>query len=225
MKQFFMLLLFAIGFQLSAQTHHIGLNFGVNQLLSIDEGPPFGNNNPWEARIGFANDLSYHFSTKRGFTYGLNMNALFPRFIHENRSELIGEGNELITADRVSIHTYLSLCLNLGYKWDLGPRYSLHFSLGSGLMYNQRQKSYFRNDMEIKRVNTYELKEENTSYQIQIGLEQSYTLKRGRNFRLNLVGSIRAAQIFDYMKLSEQINRILPQAYLGVELELGRRRR
>ena len=57
MKQFFMLLLFAIGFQLSAQTHHIGLNFGVNQLLSIDEGPPFGDNSPWESTLGIGMDF------------------------------------------------------------------------------------------------------------------------------------------------------------------------
>ena len=59
MKPILILLLVAFGFQLSAQTHQIGLNCGVNQLLSIDEGPPFGGGSPWESKLGFGFDLSY----------------------------------------------------------------------------------------------------------------------------------------------------------------------
>jgi len=224
MKQVLMLLTFAFGFQLNAQTHHIGLNFGVNQLLSIDEGPPFGDNSPWESTLGIGYELSYHYVFRNGLSVGLDIGYISPNFKDYEGSTFIEQLNEEVVADRVLILSYISYDALVAYKWDLSSRYSIQVNTGPSIYYEDREKSYVEGFEETLIIRDFEYAEKRFNYGVSLGLKQSYTVYQDWNYRINLTATLRNSYIFDYLHRNNSIDRILPQAYLGVELELGRRR-
>ena len=60
-------------------------------------------------------------------------------------------------------------------------------------------------------------------YSVKLIVKQSYTVYQEWNYRINLTATLRNTYILDYLHIKNSIDRILPQVYLGVELELGRR--
>ncbi len=225
MKQFFVLLTFAFGFQLAAQTHHIGLSFGVNQLLSIDEGPPFGDNSPWESKLGFGANLNYQYAFSNNLIIGFGYSYLGPRFIDPDGSTLILGLNSRVTIDELLFHYYQSFGLELGYKGQLSQRYSIQFSTGPSFIYHDKQRSYAEGYKETTYVSDFDFSKDRIYYGINLSIKQSYTIYQEWNYRINFTATLRNTYIFDYLQFKNSIDRILPQAYLGVELELGRRRR
>ena len=225
MKQFFVLLTFAFGFQLAAQTHHIGLNFGVNQLLSIDEGPPFGDNSPWESTLGIGYGFSYQYAFKNKITIGLGFSKMHMRFIEPNVSKFIEELNEDVLADEFLILYSLNYNLSLGYQWNFTKRHSFQVSGGPNILYDDKQKSYLEGYEQTLFTNDFDFSKDQIYYGVNLSIKQSYTVYQDWNYRINLNATLRNTYIFDYLHRNNSIDRILPQAYLGVELELGRRRR
>ena len=220
-----MLLTFAFAFQLSAQTHHIGLNFGVNQLLSIDEGPPFGKGSPWSADLGYGMDLSYYYVFNNGLSIGANLSVLDLRFQNEDQKVLLEDENVLVQGTEVLKHYYLNPGFQIGYYWQPTARFGLHFATGLSRSYYFKQVYYLRNYEETRYSLGFSKGEMRSFMAVQVSCNQSYTVIRRLAYRLNLISSIRYTHYFDYLNYTESIDRILPQAYLGVELELGRRRR
>ena len=224
MKQVLMLLTFAIGFQLAAQTHHIGLNIGVTQLLSTDKDPPFGGGSPWVSQLGIGYGLSYSYAFKNRFSLGLNFNRLNPSFIYHNASTFIEELNAQVEEDKILILYFLNYNLLLGYQWNLSNRFLIQVSSGLSIIYDDKQKSYVRGYDATISKRDFSFSKDRIYYGVNIEIQQSYTLIKDWNYRLNLTGGIRGAYIFDYLNYAPSFNRLLPQMYLGLELELGRRR-
>ncbi|MCR9153176.1 MAG: hypothetical protein NXI09_03645 [Bacteroidetes bacterium] len=210
---------------LNAQTHHIGLNFGVNQLLSIDEGPPFGDNSPWESRLGFGANLNYQYAFSNNLVIGFGYSYLGPRFIDPDVSILMEGQNGRVITDELLFHYYQALGLELGYGGQMSKRYSIQFSTGPGFIYHYKQRSYAEGYEETAYVADFDFSKDRIYYGINLNIKQSYTIYQKRSYRINLTANLRLTYIFDYLQRNNSIDRILPQVYLGVELELGRRRR
>jgi len=224
MKQFILLLLVAIGFQLNAQTHHIGLNFGVNQLLSIDEDPPFGGGSPWESKLGFGYGLSYNYTFNNGLTLGLDLNHLTLRFKEYDASRIVEGYDERVVADAVLFTYYYASGLDVGYNWRFSNLFSLQLKFGPSFIYYYKQKSLLEGYSETLYIADFDFSKDRIYYGINLNIKQSYTVYQDWNYRINLTATWRNTYIFDYLQFKNSIDRILPQAYLGVELELGRKR-
>lgn len=211
--------------KLNSQTHHLGLNFGINQILNFQEEPPFGDNSPWKSTLGLGYELSYHYTFKNNLTLGLGLGYLQPKFIEYDESIFIEELNENVIADRVLILTYINYNLFLGYKWQLSDRYSIQVGTGPSILYEDKQKTYSKGFKQTLSIRDFEFSRDQINYGITLNVEQAYTLIQDWNYRLNLIASVRNTYIIDYLHIPNSINRLLPQAYLGLELELGRRQR
>ena len=219
-----MLLLFAIGFQLAAQTHQIGLNFGVNQLLSIDEGPPFGDGSTWESKLGFRYDLSYNYSFNNGLALGLDLNHLALRFKEYDASRSVEGYDERVVADAVLFTYYYACGLDVGYNWRFSNLFSLQLNFGPSFIYYYKQKSLLKGYDQTLYIAEFDFSKDRIYYGVNLNVKQSYTVFQDWNYRINITATLRSCYIFDYLHRNNSIDQILPQAYLGVELELGRRR-
>ena len=219
-----MFLTFAIGFQLSAQTHRIGFKFGINQLLSIDEDPPFGGGSPWESKSGFGYGLSYSYSFNNRLTLGLDLNHLALRFKEYDASRSVEGYDERVVADAVLFTYYYACGLDLGYNWRFSNLFSLQLNFGPSFIYYYKQKSLLEGYNQTLYIADFDFSKDRIYYGINLSVKQSYTVYQDWNYRINLTATLRNTYIFDYLHRNNSIDRILPQAYLGVELELGRRR-
>lgn len=217
--------LLLLGLGTTAQTHHLGFNFGINQILSPDEDPPFGRGSPWEYTLGFGYEVSYNYTFKNNLTLGLNVGYLNPKFIAYNESTFIEELNERVEADKVLTHYYYSTYFKVGYAWPLGKRYSIQVNTGPLIFYNGKEKSYYKGYAQTLYISELIFSKDYINYGVNLNIDQSYNLIQDWNYRLNLIASLGCTYIIDYLHYPNSINRLLPQAYLGLELELGRRKR
>lgn len=223
--KFTIILSILLSAHLWSQTHHIGLNFGVTQLLSTDKDPPFGSGSPWVSQLGIGYGLSYSYAFKNRFSLGFNFNKLNPNFIYHNASTFIEELNEQVEEDKILILYFLNYNLSLGYQWNITNRYLIQVSSGLSIIYDDKQKSYVRGYDATIIKRDFSFSKDRIYYGVNIEIQQSYTLIKDWNYRLNFTGGIRGAYIFDYLNYTPSFNRLLPQMYIGFELELGRRRR
>lgn len=225
MKHFIMLLLVAIGFQLRSQTHHIGLTFGLNQSYSPELQRELRFTSPFSSKIGTGVQLDYNYVYENSFLIGAYLNRASVDFVDEDEeyyfdNQYRGEYSDLLLKLR-----FISSGVYIGYEWNVTRNYGLRVSGGPAFFYRYEELAYFRDFQDKERRLRFEPTNENVYYAIDFSLDQTYTVMRELNYRFKIKASIRNSYVFNFLDYGNQNNRILPQAYLGVELELGRRRR
>jgi len=79
---------------------------------------------------------------------------------------------------------------------------------------------------ELRRELSAEWEEDNRFYGIFLAMDHNYRIYESRDYRLYLTASVRATQVFDYLRLSDPpANRVIPELTLGVAIDFGGNRR
>ncbi len=211
--------------KLCSQTHHIGLSFGVNQSYSPELQKALRFTSPFDSRIGIGMQLDYHYVNKNSFLIGAYLNRASVDFVDEDEEYYFDNQHRGEYSDLLLKLRFICSGVYIGYEWNVTRRYGVSFSGGPALFYRYEELAYFRDFQDKERRVRFEPTNENVYYAIDFNLDQTYTVLRELNYRLKIKASLRNSYVFNFLDYGNQNNRILPQGFLGFELELGRRRR
>lgn len=203
-----------------AQTHRIGINGGVNTMKSWDGSPALGIHSPFHSRIGFSSNLSYSFILKNRFTLNFHNGLTILNFKTDNTPNLLN--GERVLVDLKLFHHIYHTSIGGGYLFRLNDRFSMEAEAGSSLLIYFRQISYLVGYPETRIDNTFDWRNANRRYHVfYLALNSNYRLYKSQTHGVYLTGSLRATQVFNYLKINQNLNRIIPELNIGVAVVFG----
>jgi len=219
MKKIFLILFTAIMPPLVAQVHRIGIDSGVNTIASWNGDTPLGLGSPFDAQLGFSTNLSYTFFLSNNITINLRNGLNFLKFQSDN--EIVFVGNQNIKADLILKQHIYHTSIGGGYLFRLNEKFSIDTEVGVSMLFYYKQSSFFTVNPESRIEKSVPWRNENRYHGVYLAMNNNYLIHRSRNYGLFLTGSIRATQVFDYLKISQNLNRVIPELNLGLAVVFG----
>ena len=204
---------------LYAQVHRIGINGGINTITSWNGDPPLGLGSPFDAKFGFSTNLLYTYIFSNNITLNLRNGLTLLNFQSDN--EIVFIGNQNSRADLILKKHIYHTSIGAGYLFSLSENFSIDIEAGVNILFYYKQSSFFTENPESRIDRSVSWRDENRYHGVYLAMNNNYLIHRTRKYGVFLTGSIRATQVFDYLKLSQNLNRVIPELNLGVSVVFG----
>ena len=206
---------------LYAQVHRIGIHGGINTITSWNGDPPLGLGSPFDAKLGFTTNLSYTYIFSNNITLNLRNGLTLLNFQVDDWFTLINQGTESVQASVKLQHRLYNANFGAGYLFSISENFSIDVEAGISMLFYYKQVSYAEDYPETRIERKRDWTNEFRFYGVYLAMNSNYLIHRTRKYGVFLTGSIRATQVFDYLKLSQNLNRVIPELNLGVSVVFG----
>jgi hypothetical protein len=213
-------LLVFCGVWVFAQSHSVALSGGTSYITSFNGENPISAGSPWEPRLGgLTLSLEYSFTLQNGIFFNVRSNFSQLNLFDEKAILFSEITNDFTIAEQDLYQSFFTNSLGTGYLFEINRVYDLGLEVGGSMFYhyksvaNSDQVSNSR--IEIER----EWKSDNIYFGVYLENNHYFRIYKSRKTEVHLLTGVRTTTAFDYMR-EENSPRLLPELFLGVELQL-----